>query len=939
MSEWSVPGYTGLKVLGSGGFGEVLLARHDASGVLVAIKYLHYDLLADPEFLGMFRGEAAVLAYLEDANIARLYEYVESPSGAAIVMELIDGVSLREILTHLGGTTPEAALVVLQGSLLGLAAAHQRGVVHRDYKPANVLVNGAGVSKLTDFGIAARAGTRPAAAGTPTYVAPEQMAGAPASPASDVYSATATFYECVTGRPPFDGGLVDLLNQHRTATVPLEPVPEPLRPLVVAGMAKDPWQRPADAVTFVTQLRTIAFAAYGKDWEKRGRSHLAEAALLLAALWPSAAPPAVQVGATQWVTLPQNHRKPRKSRKPPRSRHQLHLLHLWHLRHLLHLLHLRRRSAKAAVAVTAAIVVVAAGAALAVSLNRSHISHQRLHLTSDGSPSHPAISEILPASGGTAGGTPVTIVGTGLSGATRITFGDKIAKVIADPVTRITVMSPPGTGSVRITVTTPTGETTSAGIFTYVSRSSHPPRPVITGISPASGSTAGGTAVTLIGTGLFGATRVSFGGAAGLVTADSDTRITVVSPPVAGTGPVPVTVATVAGISAVAARDTFTYHAPPRRPKKVQAISFTSAVPTHAVVGDRYAVAATGGASGNPVMFSIDSSSASGVCSSSGADGATITFNAAGDCIIDASQAGDTQYQAAPQGQQSVAVSALSQTVTFTSQQPIPAVVGGSYDVSATGGGSGQPVIFSVDSSSAGVCSSSGADGATITFNAAGTCVIDASQAGNAQYLAAPQVRQSVSVSALSQTINFTSQPSDRGDYADVGDTYDVSATGGGSGQPVLFSVDSSSAGVCSSSGPDGATIAFIGAGDCIIDASQAGDARYQAAPQVQQTVSVSALAQNISFNSEPSENGDYGVAGDTYDVAATGGGSGNPVMFSIDSSSGAGVCSSSGADGAVITFNTAGTCIIDAKQVGNTQYQAATMAQQTITVSAPNIT
>ena len=104
-----------------------------------------------------------MLASLDDPHVVRLYEYVESPSGAAIVMELVDGVSLRQILARQGGTTPEAALVVLQGSLLGLAAAHARGVVHRDYKPDNVLVDGDGASKLTDFGIAARTGDRTAA--------------------------------------------------------------------------------------------------------------------------------------------------------------------------------------------------------------------------------------------------------------------------------------------------------------------------------------------------------------------------------------------------------------------------------------------------------------------------------------------------------------------------------------------------------------------------------------------------------------------------------------------------------------------------------------------------------------------------------------------------------------------------------------------------------
>ena len=245
MPEWNVPGYTELKALGSGGFGNVMLARHDASGTPVAIKYLRPDLLADQEFAEMFRSEATVLASLDDLNVVRLYEYVESPSGAAIVMELVDGITVREILTHQGNTTAEAALVVLHGSLMGLAAAHQRGVVHRDYKPENVLVNGEGISKLTDFGIAARTGDRAIPAGSLLYAAPEQMAGAVASPASDVYAVTATFYECLTGRPPFNGQTAaELVRQHRSEPVPLDPVPGPLRSLVAAGMAKDPWRRP-----------------------------------------------------------------------------------------------------------------------------------------------------------------------------------------------------------------------------------------------------------------------------------------------------------------------------------------------------------------------------------------------------------------------------------------------------------------------------------------------------------------------------------------------------------------------------------------------------------------------------------------------------------------------------------------------------------------------
>ena len=112
MSEWIVPGYTELKELGSGGFGAVVLARHDATGTAVAIKYLLPGLRQDPDFAAMFRAEAEALGALDDPHVVRLYEYVESPSGAAIVMELVDGVTLWDILSRHGKTTPEAALAV-----------------------------------------------------------------------------------------------------------------------------------------------------------------------------------------------------------------------------------------------------------------------------------------------------------------------------------------------------------------------------------------------------------------------------------------------------------------------------------------------------------------------------------------------------------------------------------------------------------------------------------------------------------------------------------------------------------------------------------------------------------------------------------------------------------------------------------------------------------
>ncbi len=342
-SEWTVPGYTELKPLGSGGFGSVMLARHDATGTAVAIKYLLPDLRADPDFAALFRSEAQALGTLDDPHVVRLYEYVESPMGAAIVMELIDGVTLADIVSQHGKTTPEAALVVLYGALLGLAAAHARGVVHRDFKPRNVLVNARGASKLTDFGIAARAGSPTIPSGSVAYAPPEQFDGGPASPAADVYAATATFYECLAGRPPFAGPTSEaVIWQHQSADVPMDPVPEPLQPIVARGLAKDPRYRPADAAALAVGLRAAAGVAYGPDWEQRGHWYLGAAALALAALWPSAGVPALHVASVQQVNLSHGTQQAHAAQQAQAAHHQASqpALHRWHLRHVLHQRHL-----------------------------------------------------------------------------------------------------------------------------------------------------------------------------------------------------------------------------------------------------------------------------------------------------------------------------------------------------------------------------------------------------------------------------------------------------------------------------------------------------------------------------------------------------------------------------------------------------------------------
>jgi serine/threonine-protein kinase len=275
-----------------------VLAVHDASGIPVAIKYLSDRLFTDKDFLSRFRVAARLLAGLRDPHLVRFYEYVETGGAAAVIMELVDGVNLRELLRRAGRTGPEAALAVLKGSLLGLAAAHAAGVAHGDCKPANVLIDGDGNGKLADVAMAPPPAKVPASismtvpSGTPMYLAPERWAGGPATPASDVYAATAVFFECVTGRPPYERPtMAQLARAHATAPIPVKQIPEPLWVMFAHGLAKDPLDRPPTAAMFLEEVEEAARAAYGPRWETRGRTRLAEMAAPLVVLFPLAEPP------------------------------------------------------------------------------------------------------------------------------------------------------------------------------------------------------------------------------------------------------------------------------------------------------------------------------------------------------------------------------------------------------------------------------------------------------------------------------------------------------------------------------------------------------------------------------------------------------------------------------------------------------------------------
>jgi eukaryotic-like serine/threonine-protein kinase len=248
-------------LIATGGMGEVWRAQDRVLGREVAAKVLKSEYTGDPVFLTRFRTEARLSAGLTHPNIAVLHDYGEVepavPGGdrlVYLVMELVDGEPLSTVLAREGRLTPERTLGLLGQVAAGLAAAHAAGVVHRDVKPANLLVRPDGTVKITDFGIAWSAANATVTrtghvVGTAQYLAPEQVQGQKASPASDVYAWGAVAYECLAGRRPFDGPNPVEVALQRLSEAPLPlpaDVPGPVRALVERTLVTDPAARIAD---------------------------------------------------------------------------------------------------------------------------------------------------------------------------------------------------------------------------------------------------------------------------------------------------------------------------------------------------------------------------------------------------------------------------------------------------------------------------------------------------------------------------------------------------------------------------------------------------------------------------------------------------------------------------------------------------------------------
>jgi serine/threonine-protein kinase len=247
-----------LGALGKGGMGTVYRARNRQTGELVAIKQLHAMFVDDPDYVARFEREVEVAQRITSPNVVRVLGYGKHDGAPYMVMEYVEGQSLRDLLNERHRLTWEEAKPILTQVAEGLRAAHRVGVIHRDVKPSNILITPDGTVKLADFGIAratdlTRLTGGATMLGTPAYMAPENSP----SPQSDLYALGVVLYEMVSGRPPFTGETQqEVLLKHLRERPDINEVPLPARRIVSALLQKTPQRRPQSATALLMLLES-----------------------------------------------------------------------------------------------------------------------------------------------------------------------------------------------------------------------------------------------------------------------------------------------------------------------------------------------------------------------------------------------------------------------------------------------------------------------------------------------------------------------------------------------------------------------------------------------------------------------------------------------------------------------------------------------------------
>ena len=254
--------YRIVEMLGRGAAGEVYRADDLKLGQPVALKFLPPQLAEDPDARARIRNEVRVARQVSHPNVCRVYDIAEADGYVFISMEYVDGEDLRSVLRRLGRPSREKVAEIARQLCAGLAAAHEIGVLHRDLKSANVMIDGRGRVRIADFGLASFQQELPdgAVAGTPASMAPELFAGAPPSTRTDIYALGVVLFELATGRSPFSGASVSELRRLKLASLPPSPrehVPDidPLLERLILGCLEvDPSLRPASALAAAALL-------------------------------------------------------------------------------------------------------------------------------------------------------------------------------------------------------------------------------------------------------------------------------------------------------------------------------------------------------------------------------------------------------------------------------------------------------------------------------------------------------------------------------------------------------------------------------------------------------------------------------------------------------------------------------------------------------------
>src|SRR5689334_18683716 len=245
--------------LGRGGMGEVYRADDLKLGQQVALKFLPESVDADPARLTQLHTEVRMARQVSHPNVCRVYDVGEFEGHTFLSMEYVDGEDLSSLIRRIGRFPQDRAIELARQICAGLAAAHDRGVVHRDLKPANIMLDGSGKIRITDFGLAGATGEI-LRAGTPAYMAPEQLAGGEVTPRSDIYALGLVLYEMFTGQRALDArNMAELIAKREQAeitppTAIVRDLDESIERVILRCLDPSPDRRPPSALAVSAAL-------------------------------------------------------------------------------------------------------------------------------------------------------------------------------------------------------------------------------------------------------------------------------------------------------------------------------------------------------------------------------------------------------------------------------------------------------------------------------------------------------------------------------------------------------------------------------------------------------------------------------------------------------------------------------------------------------------